>query len=893
MLNDDRLKKHISNTYGFTDFKTVDAIRKKSNYAKHDKSSVPISASEKKEFFQCVYSFCSCFYKRHAKKQPPKWNNQEYEALLNTYEASQVYKKREKEYSQQITSLHAELKSAKAERDSIEQNIRSKVEHEYSSKIISLKNELARAESSRLAAQKDVRKELEQDYLNKVNSLKAQLEHAEASMLETLENARNNLKEQYSQKIRSLQTELESAESSRAAAEEKLISLQKKLDGETLQNLPTFSTEYVEDPYSLNDINNISPKLQLSDSQKQAIECTDKYIAVVAGPGSGKTRVLTERIRHLVNDNNVPENRILALTFSSKAANEIRKRLMAQMGIRACRIEIKTFHSFGLQTIRQNADLLGLTPELQILDETGKNRIIRNLITSSFPRMRYRLPDITSIAHDISAYKSGLSTSGSSYIQPLTEAYNKELVRMNCIDFDDMVCLSKQLLNRKELRPVYKQRYQHVLVDEVQDVNKDQKDILRALTGPSTTLFMVGDDDQCIYEWRGAIPSFIQDIAKSPAFTVIRLEDNYRSASSIVRASASFISRNINRIAKHIRAHKTNPEHVSASAQAYWLPDVNKEAAFIANTIQQLVANENYTYDDITILVRAHNQYPAICSALFGKNIPFYCQEDRSHYDSFIPVLRAVADIQKRGNINRAVDFPTRVMDNFLYTELKEKYHLSKDLPALDTFDFLCDQPDTFEHSSEFRGRFQLIRELNSKVQMLTVSEIVKSLIDYYSNEGNHEESKQMADAISLLNLAVEFDKSYSSSPNPAVSPLDDFLDYILLSQEDNSEENNPDHAVNLMTCHRSKGLEFPVVFIPGIQCGTFPDDKHIFSAQDLEAERRLLYVSMTRAIDRLYLTCNSNPYTSHQLIDNNNHPIVSIKGFLADIPDLVIKQEQ
>ena len=595
----------------------------------------------------------------------------------------------------------------------------------------------------------------------------------------------------------------------------------------------------------------------------------------------------------MVYDRDVPENRILALTFSSKAANEIRKRLKDQMGIRACRIEVKTFHSFGLQIIRQNADLLGLTHELQILDMTSKYKIIHKLVSSSFPSMRYRLSNITFIAHDISAYKSGLRTCSDPYIQPLTEAYNKELLRMNCIDFDDMVRLSKQLLMRPELRSVYKQRYDHVLVDEVQDVNQDQTDVLRALTGPSTTLFMVGDDDQCIYEWRGAIPSFIKSIANNPSFNVIHLEDNYRSASSIVRASAAFISRNMNRITKHIRAHKTNPEHVSASARAYWLPDVKKEAEFITNTIQQIVKGENYTYDDITILVRGHNQYPAICSALFQKNIPFYCQEDSSHYDSFIPVLHAVADIQKRGNINRAVDFPTRVMDNFLYTELKEQYHLSKDLPVLDTFDFLCNQPDDFEHSTEFRGRFRLIRELNSKVQKLTVSQIVKSLIDYYLNEGNHEENKQMSDAISIMNLAVEFDKSYSSSPNPNVTPLDDFLDYIMLIQEDNSEENNPDHAVNLMTCHRSKGLEFPIVFIPGIQCGTFPDYKYISSAQDLEAERRLLYVSMTRAIDRLYLTCNSNPYTTDQLLDRNNRPIVSFKGFLADIPDLVLKQEQ
>ena len=796
LLSNEHLTGMIEKQYGFKDFETVQQIRKKSNLAKHEVSSTPITAAEKKEYFCCVFRFCSLFYAYQTGKKAPAWSDSQYDKLLKRFIDGQ--------------------------------------EHEQ-------------------------------------------------------------LKRELSERVISLQAELENAQKSRITAEERARALQKQLEQEKPGELISFSTEHIDDTYPLISGVNAVSKIRLSDSQKKAVECEDKYIAVVAGPGSGKTRVLTERIRYLVTEKGVPEKQILALTFSSKAANEVRKRLKDHMGIRACRVEVKTFHSFGLRMIRQHADLLGLTADVEILDDTERYRVIRKIMISM--RQRYNdapsLSEIRQTAQAISNCKSGLN-SGNNQIKSLADAYDKELRRGNYIDFDDMVVLTRFLLMKfPDLRAAYKKRYQHVLVDEVQDVNAYQIDVIRGLIGKSTAFFIVGDDDQCIYEWRGAVPTFLRTVAGNPEFTVIRLEENYRSETSIVKASASFISRNINRITKHITARKKNQEQITSSTHAYWLGDEKKEAAFIAKQIQTLVQVERYSYGDITILVRGHKQIPAIKAALLSNNIPCFCQEDMSHYDSFIPVLRAVANIEKKGTINRAVNFPNRIMDNFLYMDLKEKYRLSDDLSVLEVFDYLNDRGEEFRDCELFRARYQLIRELSSKARYLSVSEIIKRLVDYYSSEGSRAKDEKLNDAYGILNLAAEFDKAYGASSSDDVRPLDEFLDYIMLVQEDESDESNQDESVNLMTCHRSKGLEFPVVFIAGVQCGSFPDDQYITSADDVEAERRILYVSMTRAIDRLYITCSNDPYAGKQIFDRNGNLVVSFKGFLADIPDLVLQKRQ
>ncbi len=628
--------------------------------------------------------------------------------------------------------------------------------------------------------------------------------------------------------------------------------------------------------------------IRLTENQQRAVDCGDKYVLTVAGPGSGKTLVLTERIARLISRDNVQGDRILALSFSSRAANEVRKRLKDVLDFRSSRVRVKTFHSFGLGVIRRYCDLLGYPDGVEIINSTGKNRIIRDILDPKRGKGRDRalsemsLSELQYYAQEISRIKSG-QPAGDPGIAYLCEKYDEELKRGGYIDFDDMVAIPRRLfLEHPDIRAAYKKSFDHVLIDEVQDINSCQLDMIRGIVGPQTSLFVVGDDDQCIYEWRGAIPSYIRGLAANDAFTVIRLDENFRSETAIVRASASFIDRNGDRIRKTIRPCKTRNTGVTSSAVARWLPGEKAEAGYIAETVGKLTGSGLYRLSDVTVLARSRKQFPAIESAFAAAGIPLITREERPRYDSFIHVLRAVSDIREKGRINRAVNYPDRIMDNFLYQDLREKFRLPEEWSVYETFEYLCDSDLQFDDCGLFRSRFGLIRDIGRRIGLLTVSEVVKRLYGYYTSEDKRRE-EDTESLRTVLELAEDFDKGYSPSDDSSAKAMDEFLDYLRLVGEDDSQEDPAGDAVTLMTCHHSKGLEFPVVFIPGIQCGTFPDDHFINCRADLEAERRLLYVSMTRAIDKLYLTCNDDPYRGGGKY--------AFRGFLADIPDIVLQK--
>lgn len=746
LIENKPLMEFISEKYEFSDRRTLHDIRKQSNKLKHDQNATPVSPSDRKRFFLCLYHFCEGFYFCQTGKKAPPLDDATYEKLIE-------------------------------------------------------------------------------------------------------------------QKARPIKTESSSE---------------------------YYSTDYVDSLIHSGDPNEQQLfRISLSDSQKAAAYSDKQYIAVVAGPGSGKTRVLTERIRYLVEERNVPETRILALSFSSKAASEVRKRLKQQMGIRALRIETKTFHSFGLSLIRQNGDLLGFNDDIQIIDPTQRNKVIRTILE----RERYS-PDLLKFfeatGSAISNVKNGMQGMDQEIVR-LTNSYNRKLKQGNYIDFDDMIVLARELLiTNPTIRAACKSRYDHVLIDEVQDVNNYQIDVIRGILGPKTTLFVVGDDDQCIYEWRGAVPSYLRGLTVNDAFSIYHLEDNYRSEASIVKASAQFISRNRDRIAKRIRS-KSKRQAITSKAYAYRLVGEKDEARFIAETIDNLVTKENYDYSDITILTRNHQQFTPILLALESHGIPCICQENDQHYDAFLPVLRAISNVEQKGMINKAVNYPSIVMDNFVYQELQDKLHFSKDLSVLDAFRVINDSDIDFDGSDLFRPRFSLIMNLNQHLNDYTVTEIIRKLLDYYSSENSRNEEKTRG-VKTLLDLAQDFDNGYSKK-NAETTSLDEFLDFIQLSEEDASAARKPEHAVNLMTCHRSKGLEFPVVFIPGIQINTFPNVKFIHSESAIEAERRLLYVSLTRAIDRVYVTCNDDPFMQYSFRDSSGKTL-TFKGFMADLSDLVLQTQ-
>ena len=624
--------------------------------------------------------------------------------------------------------------------------------------------------------------------------------------------------------------------------------------------------------------------IKLTDDQKKAVISKNQRIAVIAGPGSGKTRVLTERICNLINNEGVKEEEILALSYSSKAAKEMKIRIKKQLGVQANKVQAVTFHSFGLQIIRENTDLLGLTPDFDILHT--KTNILRKLLKEDSIYEN----KITEYSQLISKIKNGEQVHNPTILS-ICEEYNKELQRNGTIDFDDMIALPLKLFNEyPEICNNYKNKYSHILIDEVQDLNNYQIEMIKSILKDDTSLFVVGDDDQCIYEWRGAQPDFLKNLVGDQNIEVIRLQENFRSESSIVNIADSLIEKNIKRIVKNMTAKKKTKQKLKSPVNATVARRFSSntdEATFIAKEIRKSVDAGDYNYNDFAILLRSEkNQGSSIKIALERAGIPYFEQTaDTVEYDEFLNVLYTVLNFQRKGGINKAVNYPVNVMDNFVYTDVCEKFNINKSQPISEVFEILDGNGEDFEDSDVFRPRYRLIKELNQQQDNLSVSEIIQRLYDLYSKEpfGKSRKVKEsLAHLEELLDIAKDFDMTYQSY-NSKQNPISSFLDYLTLSSQDESSEDSALSAVYIMTCHKSKGLEFPVVFIPGVQVGVFPNDFFINTEEELEAERRLFYVSMTRAIDKLYITCYSDPFKGGGIIK---------KGFIAEIPNIKLLEE-
>ena len=635
------------------------------------------------------------------------------------------------------------------------------------------------------------------------------------------------------------------------------------------------------------------PRIVLTPTQQEAVESNDRFIAVVAGPGSGKTRVLTERICHLINDCGVDCRSILAVSFSSKAAGEVSKRLRESLGAHAAGMSVSTFHSFGLSMIREYASLLGFKDNIDILTPTDRNRILKKIWDDQKKKGVYFNMPFPELIDGVGKYKGGLQDVDREVIN-LTNLYNQELKLANSVDFDDMILLARKLLiENDDVRMRYQNQFRHVMVDEVQDMNTYQTDIIQQLVGPNTSLFIVGDDDQCIYEWRGAVPDFLKNLANDSHYHVIHLDDNFRSEGAIVRASSSFIQRNINRIRKNLQAKKHGQQPSSkATTYAYRLSSPGTEAAFIAKTIRQLVVDSMYQYNDFTVLVRKHSQEGPIVEALFKLEIPYHIQsDDISQFDEFIFFLKAFVYMNSKNNMSRAINFPTRIIDNFTYEDLIDEYPRLKDMSIPDAFRWLHENSCEFEDSDLFHSRYEFLMALSRKAADMSIVELVETVYRHYmEDEKTSSKTKEKIEKIrAILSVAEDYDAIHRYDNNKDNSYLAGFLDCLSLSAQDESSEAADENAVNIMTCHRSKGLEFPVVFIPGVQVSqnkemhpySFISGYYTDSDNLLEAERRLFYVAMTRAIDRLYITCSSDPYIG-------NGTTVK-RGFLAEIPEIII----
>ena len=606
----------------------------------------------------------------------------------------------------------------------------------------------------------------------------------------------------------------------------------------------------------------------LNPAQREAVETLTGPVLILAGAGSGKTKTLTHRIANLINHGVQPSN-ILAVTFTNKAANEMRVRLWRLLDPTETEIAepprsfmpyMGTFHSIAVKILRIEADAAGLDKNFVIYDTDDQvsliKRIIKNLNLSDNKNLKPK-----SVQAIISAeknkgngpeeYAADAFYPNQRNIAKIFEKYEEEKQKAGALDFDDLLLKELELLqNRPEIRKKWQEKFAHVLIDEYQDTNAVQYNIVKLLVGPEKNICVVGDDWQSIYSWRGADFTNILNFERDyPGAKVIKLEQNYRSTGNILEASQKIINENKTRTDKNLftEAGKGAPVEIES------LSDETEEARYVARKIM-MMAREYPDFSDFAVLYRTNAQSYTFEKVFIDMHIPykivggvrFY---DRKEVKDVLAILKLIVTGRDKVSLERVVK---NVLSGI------GEVSLGKILMAVDA---LPDKeplknPDILEVLSTTKAKNGLARLVNfvKKISLdENPGEIVKKIIEYFdfkalTDDGTPSGEERMANLEVLVANAAVYDR------------LEDFLaDATLMSSADESSKKN---SVTLMTLHAAKGLEFPVVFIVGMEEGLFPSGRASEDEAGLEEERRLAYVGMTRAMQKLLLTYAMSRYS-------------------------------
>ena len=599
---------------------------------------------------------------------------------------------------------------------------------------------------------------------------------------------------------------------------------------------------------------------KLNEQQKRAVLSDSKYILVTAGAGSGKTRVLTERIINLVNNKNVNPLNILAITFTNKASNVMKERLR-EKGLFGYNIWISTFHSTCVRILRENARFLnGYNNNFTIFDESDKNKLIVDILKEN-----EGLEDDfkKKLSYHISNYKNKLQTlskyeEDNFYERDIEEIvkyiniYENKMKENNAFDFDDL--LHKTLIlfnNNPEVLSYYQNKFSHILVDEFQDTNEIQYELVKLLGGNNNSVFVVGDEDQCIYSWRGAnylnISNFVKDFENTE---IIKLEQNYRSTKKIIEGANKIISKNLQRIDKKLWTENSDGVQIEYK-QCY---DEQEEADYVANTIHSLNLYSNISFNDIAILVRLNSLTRNVEEKLLNYGINYKVYGGMKFYErleikNFLAYLKVLNNVKDDISFSKIANWPKRGIGDASLVKLKNINPNNSMLENLLNLSESCGITGaTYKKLCELKNLFE---NLLNKTNELNIVELTKHLVEvlnlkYFLNVVE-EDKNRMLNIEQLILSIEEFEKNNENAT------LTDYLQSVtLVSDIDsyNEEENN----VTIATIHASKGLEFKVVFIIGLEEGIFPLIRQT-EEPDLEEERRLMYVAVTRGMERLYLT--------------------------------------
>lgn len=588
---------------------------------------------------------------------------------------------------------------------------------------------------------------------------------------------------------------------------------------------------------------------RLNDKQREAVLHKDGPCLVLAGAGSGKTRVLTERIVNLINTGVRPQN-ILAITFTNKAAREMRERVYNSIGDEADKIFIGTFHSLGLKILRENADVIGYSKNITILDRDDVNSLVKkflkelNLNSEQYP-IKYILNKISFAKNEgltPEQYEKFMKGPLDEAVIKVYKKYVSTLKRNNSVDFDDLLILPLEIFKKSdEVLEKYMEHYQYILVDEYQDTNMVQYELCKMLSSKYLNLFVVGDMDQSIYAFRFANYMNVLNFEKDyPMCKTIILDENYRSTTNILDAANSVIKHNTERKEKNLWSSNGEGEKIKYIRCEGEL----EEAKTVVSEAKKLISNGE-SPREIAVLYRTNGQSRVIEEAFLKEGIPFkvvgsYFFYNRKEIKDLIAYLHLIYNKNDDVSLERVINVPKRGIGNKTIDKLRVEANISD----VSMFDVISSGKEL-----EFKN---LILSLIEESKNTNLSGLVDLILDKSGIRRELEESNTLESEIRLENLE-EFKSITLAFEERGIYSLDEFLENISLVS-DMKEYENQDNGVTLMTLHSAKGLEFNNVFLVGLEEGIFPHSRSYESPTELEEERRLCYVGITRAKKRLFL---------------------------------------
>ncbi|WP_100623454.1 DNA helicase II [Candidatus Coxiella mudrowiae] len=620
----------------------------------------------------------------------------------------------------------------------------------------------------------------------------------------------------------------------------------------------------------MDDMENLVLLQSLNPQQKEAVTSLSPYVRVLAGAGSGKTRILTHRIAWLIQQQGVPPYSILAVTFTNKAAYEMRGRIEAMLGIPIRTMWVGTFHGLAHRLLRAHWKEVDLPQSFQILDSDDQYRLIRrvqrslNLEETQWPPKQTQW--FINKQKERGWRPHQVANSDDSYFTEVLvkvyKAYEEVCRRSGLVDFSELLLRSLELLRDvPSIRHHYQQRFHHILVDEFQDTNTIQYDWLRALMGDNTGMMAVGDDDQSIYSWRGAKIENIHRFSRD--FTdvqTIRLEQNYRSTKTILDAANAVIENNTNRLGKKLWTTSNTGERISL----YTAFNERDEAFYIISCIESWIQQER-KYSDIAILYRSNAQSRLLEERLIDRQIPYRIYGglkffERTEIKDALAYLRLLANRYDDAAFERVVNTPTRGIGNTTLITLRAAARDQGISLWQAAMDLINNQGLSARALNSLQQFLNLIETLSAQTKNLSLAEQTEKILNQsgllalYKKDKNEKGLSRVENLEELISATSQFTPEPMTDETILLSPLDGFLSHVALETGEEQASSHSD-CVNLMTLHSAKGLEFRLVIIGGLEENLFPHHMSTDSENGLEEERRLCYVGMTRAKEKLILT--------------------------------------